>query len=74
MILTEFKDSLNFDLIVIKNILLCTVEELHFVDYNRQQLCEGTWKHEVTSRNSKTAMLLSRISAESSMLSFHNSW
>lgn len=41
LILTGFKDSLNFDLIIIKNILLCTVEKLHLIHCNRQQLCES---------------------------------
>lgn len=66
LILTEFKDSVDFGLIVIKNILLCTAKDLHLIHCNRQQLYEAREKHEIASKNWKIGLLLPDVYIEAS--------
>lgn len=71
LILTCFKDFVDFGLIVIKNILLCTVEDLHLVCCNRQQLCDARWQHEIASKDCIIGVLLPSVWTEISVASTH---
>lgn len=74
LILTGFKDSVDFGLIVIKNILLSTIQEFHLVHCNRQQLYEARWKQEIASKTWKIGMLLPDVSTDPCVPSVHKSW
>lgn len=74
LILTRFKDFMDFGLIVIKYILLCTVEDLHLVCCNRQQLCDGRWQVEIASKDWIIVVLLSSVWTEASVPSTHKPW
>lgn len=74
LILTCFKDFVDFGLIVIKNILLCTVEDLHLICCNRQQLCDARWKHEIASEDWLIGVLLPSVWTETSVPSIHKPW
>lgn len=74
LILTCFKDFVDFGLIVIKNILLCTVEDLHLICCKRQQLCDARWHHEIASKDWIIGVLLPSVWTEASVPSTHKPW